>query len=214
MSILCKKEKSLKQEKNKGFTNLQTGLRSCAGPEFEQIYVDHLRNLCGCLDNFCFTSKRDSETFKILQWITMKSQPLTEVDDRLTRDLFSLEPRSSETVCKYILSLVPIGQDNIRVELPSKFCVMLNGSSDNHIHYVELYCTYEQEGKYQEKLIACAPFLKVDELSTEQNCNFILETLSLYRRVMEIIICLVGDSYSVNRKLADLFCVLLVSCYL
>lgn len=212
MSIRGKVPKGYKQEKNKGFTNLRNHLRSCVGPDFEETYLKNLRDAGGCMDNFCFNSKRDNDVFKIIQWVIMRNQPLTEVDDPLTRDLFHVSHISSKTLRNYILSLVPVVEENVRRELPNKFCLMIDGWSDNHVHYVAIFCTYIKDGNYCETLIACSPLLKEDDLGANQHFEFIVESLSVYGRGLCDVICIVGDNCKVNQKLAEICGVALVGC--
>lgn len=208
-----KKSKGLKQGKNKGYTNLRNHLRSCVGPDFENTYLEFLRKAGGRLDKFAFTSKRDGDVYKIMCWVIMRNQALTEVDDPLTRELFNVEPISSKTLRKYILSVVPIVEDNIREELPNKFCVMLDGWTDNKIHYVAIYCTYTKCGEYCETLIACAPLLNEEDLSADQHFDFLVESLSVYGRSLGDVVCLVGDNCSVNQRLSNLCGIPLIGCY-
>ena len=61
------KAKAYKQDISKGYTNLRAHLRTCVGPDFEQIYLSHLRDAGGVLDDFVFSTPRDSEVFKIIE---------------------------------------------------------------------------------------------------------------------------------------------------
>lgn len=47
---------------------------------------------------------RDNDIFKIMQWVTIQNQYLTEVDDPSTRDLFHVSHILSKTLRKYIFA--------------------------------------------------------------------------------------------------------------
>ena len=136
-----KKKHGYKQDITKGITNLRNHLRACIGDDYEAKYLDHLNKCGGRLDGFCFTNTRDNDVFKILEWVVMRNQPLSEVDDPLTRSLFNVKPVSSKSLRSYILSLTPLVEDVIKQILPSKFCVMFDGWSDSKIHYVAIFAT-------------------------------------------------------------------------
>lgn len=154
-----KKLKGYKQHPGKGYTNLRNHLRSCIGENFEQVYRDHIRKSGGTLDNYCFSSTRDSEVYKLLEWVIMRSHPLCEVDSPLTISLLNMKPLSSKTLRKYILSLVPLVENEIKTMLSKTFAIMFDGWTDNSIHYVAVFACYLWEGKYMETLLACAPLL-------------------------------------------------------
>ena len=122
-----KKQKVYKQENGKGYTNLRNHRRSCVGENFEQIFVQHMKKSDEVLQIFCFSSYRDADVFKLMKWILMCDQPLIEIDNPLTRSLLNVEPVSSKSIRKYILSAIPLVEEAITKKLPEKFGIMFDG---------------------------------------------------------------------------------------
>ena len=143
-----RKAKGYKCVKGRGYTNLKNHLRTCIGEDYEQVYLDHLRKAGGVLDNYCFSSARDKDAFKLIEWVIMRNQPISEVDDPLTRSLFNVSPICSKSLREYILSLTPLVENEIKKRLPTKFSIMFDGWTDNNIHYVSVFATYMFEDQY------------------------------------------------------------------
>ena len=164
------------------------------------------------MDGFCFTNTRDNDVFKILEWVVMRNQPLSEVDDPLTRSLFNVKPVSSKSLRSYILSLTPLVEDVIKQILPSKFCVMFDGWSDSKIHYVAIFATYVIKEQYFETMLACAPLLQETDLSANQYKFFVEETLQVFDRDESNVVCFVGDNCAVNMKLSTITDIPIIGC--
>lgn len=183
--------KTYKQLKNKGYTNLRNHLRCCVGENFEEIYLEHLKSCCGKLDSFVYSSPKDSDIFRLIEWIIMKNQPITEVDNEITRSILNIKPISSKSLRKYILSLVPLVEDELKSVIPNKFAIMFDGWSDSNTHYVAIFATFMIKGQYHEVLLACRPLLQEDDLSADQHLLFLEDTLEVYGNSMENVICLI-----------------------
>lgn len=108
------KTKAYKQEAKTGHTNLRNHLKSCVGEQFEQIFIDHLCNAGGRLDNFCFNSLRDSDVFLLIEWVVMRNIPLLEVDDPITRGILNISLVPAKTIRKYIFSLIQIEEEAVK----------------------------------------------------------------------------------------------------
>lgn len=205
--------KSYKQDPKKGYSNLRNHLRTCVGEEFEEIYLSHLRDAGGVLDKFVFSSARDSDVFRIIEWVIMRDQPISEIDDSITRSILNVKPICSSSLRRYILSLVPLVEDRIKSALPESFGIMFDGWTRNQIHYVAIFCTYtDKDGKYCETMIACGPLLEEGDLSAEQHYEFLVESLEVYDRTIDNVVCLIGDNCAVNRLFATKAGVPLIGC--
>lgn len=204
--------KAYRNVQRRGYTNLRNHLRSCVGEDYEQVYLDHLKKAGGVLDSFCFSSSRDNDAFKLIEWVVMRNQPICEVDNSITRGLMNVSPLSSKTLRKYILSLVPLVEDAIKERLPTKFAIMFDGWTDSHMHYVAIFATYMYNGKYCETMLACGPVMKEDELTAQQHIDFLEATLDVYKRSLSNVVCLIGDNCSVNCKIASDTSIPLIGC--
>ena len=133
------------------------------------------------LESYFYSSQKDRDIFRIIEWTIMRDQPISEIDDPITRSILSVKLICSKSLRKYIFSLVSTVEEEVNSILPSKFCVMFDASSDNHIHYVALVFTYIHEtGGYSEVMIACRPLLDEGYLSAIRHSSFIAESLFVY----------------------------------
>jgi hypothetical protein len=103
-----------KQKKARGYSNLKAHLMSCVGPEYKQ----ELQNLLDeCKDKYSCThathslpitaaqflySKKENDVDGWIDWVDMRNQPLSEVDDERTRRGSARQPIFSnhfERIC-------------------------------------------------------------------------------------------------------------------
>lgn len=82
--------KAYNQLPSKGYTNLRSHLRSCVVDNFEEVYLEHLNKAGGRLDNFYFSSTRDADVFRLLEWVVMRNQPIAEVDYPITKNILKV----------------------------------------------------------------------------------------------------------------------------
>lgn len=120
-----RKRKAYKPEARKGITNIHYHLRTCVGDDYQAKYVEHLNKCGGILNRFCYSNARGGDVFKISEWVVIRTQPISKVDNKLTRALLSVKPVSSKSLQKYIFSLTSLVRDAMIKTLPNNFCVML-----------------------------------------------------------------------------------------
>ena len=204
--------KGYKQNPGKGFTNLRNHLRSCVGPNFEDVYNNYLKKCGGRIDNFYYTCPKDADVFKGMEWDFMRSQPITEVDNQITKGILNVKPISSNSLLKYVLSLVPLVEDEIRRRLPEKFGILFDGWTDSCIHYVAVFATYMCEDEYNETMLACAQLPCEQNMTADNHEEFLSETLDVYEKKLEHVACLIGDNCAVNQKLYSITGIPLIGC--
>lgn len=192
------KQKGYKQKPGKGYTNLRKHLRVCIGEDYEQRYIDYLNKAGDRLDNYCYTNARDSDVFRILEWIILRNQPLLAIDDRLTRSLFNIKSVSPKSLGTYIFPLTTLVENAISKHLPGRFCIMFDGWTDAKTHCVAIFATYIIKGEYSKTMLACASLFQYDDFRAAQNKAFVEKTLHIYCKDESNIVCGVGDNSSVN----------------
>lgn len=204
-----------KQQEKTGYTNLKNHLRSCIGESYESVYVGLLKTSKdkGRLDSYGFVNKREMEVYKLLQWIVMRDQPLSELDNELSRDLFRTKPISSKTMRKYILALTPLVEKAIAEDLPDTFALEFDGWTSGSVHYVALIASYVTSGIHREQLLALAPLLDEESLGAVQHIEFMESTLAIYNKSMEEnVVAFIGDNCSTNRKISNDCGIPLIGC--
>jgi hypothetical protein len=162
-----------KQKKSTGYTNLKNHLCSCIGDNFLGIYHDLVKSSKdkGRLDSYGFIKKQEKEVYDLINWIVDCNQPISEVDNVVTRDMFKTKPICSKTLRKYLLALSPNVEKVISKDLPDKFELIFDGWTSATMHYVVIFATYMKDGMHEESLLAVAPLVDVligDNCSTNK----------------------------------------------
>jgi len=89
---------------------------------------------------------------------------------------------------------------------------MFDGWTNGSIHNVGVFATYIYDGQYHESLIACAPLLNEGDLSSRDYVEFIIESLSVYEKSIDNVLCFIGDNCATNQCIARLTGKPLVGC--
>lgn len=105
---------------------------------------------------------------------------------------------------KYIRSMIPLVEKNVKESLPEKFAIMFDGWFDSKVQYVSVFATHLSNGTYSESFLAHASLLKKDDVGTNQLVAFISETLAVFEKDLKNIIELINDNWAVNQKISKL----------
>lgn len=95
-----------------------------------------------CSTTTFYSTPRDSDVFRIIEWVIMRDQPISEIDDSVTQSILDVKSICLPSFRQYILSLVPFVEDCIKTILPDSFGVMFDSCTNNQLHYVAMFCTY------------------------------------------------------------------------
>ena len=164
------------------------------------------------MDSYGFINKREKEVYDLINWIVDRNQPISEVDNVVTRDMFKTKPICSKTLRKYILALTPNVEKVISEDLPDKFGLIFDGWTSATMHYVAIFATYMKDGMHKESLLAVAPLFNEEQLGAEQHIEFMYATLHLYRKAMDNVVVLIGDNCSTNKKISNNTGIPLIGC--
>lgn len=203
-------DRTYKQRSGSGYTNLRNHLRTCIGPNFEDVYKSSSGQRT--LEQLGLTNRRDREVHDLIDWIVSRNQPFSEVDHEVTRRVLRSERICSKTIRKYILNLVPIVEKNIAKELPAHLALIFDGWTAARTHYVGVLLAYSSSNGYKESLIALAPLPQEDDLGAEQYASLLEDILPLYGKDLTNVVALIGDNCSVNKKLSSLVDIPLIGC--
>lgn len=107
-AIRTKKGKAFRQEEGTGYVSPQNHLKSCAGDQLEQIFIDHLHDASDRLESFCSNFLRNRNVFKLIKSVVMLSISLLEAVDPVACSMLNIFLILAKTLRKYILSLIPI----------------------------------------------------------------------------------------------------------
>lgn len=139
-------------------------MRSLVGPNYESVFINFKKASRGSIYHYAFTKSRYMDVFKTIEWVIMRSDPLLEVDYSITRGITNRSHVSSQSLRKYILSIIPFDIEKGRNELPELFEVMFYGLTDVQIHFVAHFPTYLKNGVFKETIMYCSQPLDEEEL--------------------------------------------------
>ena len=65
------------------------------------------------LQSFGWVNTRKLEVYKVLRWIVLRSMPISEVENELTRSMMGIPPMSAKTVQNYLINLTELVDDDV-----------------------------------------------------------------------------------------------------
>ena len=217
----------------KGYTNLINHAKTCCGANFEQEAVDHLtkhgyhvredgRIIGGeinqrVIDSFYLSNAKEKRAYQWIKWIACRNQAVSEVENKLTRDLAKVQGMSRKTLRKYIVATAAETVPAISKALKDSgaYTLLFDGWSCDgaSTHYVGIFAGYiDSNGAYDEVLLAMQPTLDEEDLGADSHVELIESTMELYQLEEERLVCLVGDNCSTNKAIANKMEVPLVGC--
>ena len=78
-------------------------------------------------------SKKVTNIYSWVRWITLKGLPFSYVDDILTAKFTTLEPITRQTFVSYLEKLTPLVEQKISEDMPSKFGLVTDPDLAVHI---------------------------------------------------------------------------------
>ena len=207
--------------KSGGWTNLLNHARSCVGPSFESDFerLHHLSGKNSAITSFVIrVNETEREMYKWIEWVIMKNQPLSIVDDPLTREGMRYRPVTSKLLRQNILLLCKEMQASIKRKLPDKFALIFDGWTEGTIHYIGVSASYvtmvDSKEVVAHSLLSMRPLLTGDiqGMTATDHLHHLSKTLQTYGKSDANIVCLIGDNCSVNKCTSRLLKVPLIGC--
>jgi hypothetical protein len=205
------------QAVNTGYTNLRKHLKKCIGKDYNEKYLSAVKARRSNLgfEVIEYVAERDLVVYRWIVWVLMRNQPLSEVDNVLTRGLAGMsseEHVSSQSLSSYIKALVPLVEAEIASIIPEAFAIMFDGWTDKKTHYIAVFAVFVYDNKVQEVLIGFSPPLDEKSYTAEAHRDLIAFMLQIYNRNLRNVTVLIGDNCKTNRKTAKLPGVPLLGC--
>lgn len=154
----CSGRTSKKKDRS-GYNNLLNHLRTCAGPDLEEVHKSSSRQQM--LLQMGFTSIRDRNVHEIIDWITSRNQLFSEVNHNVTRPIFRTKRICAKTDRNYILNLVPIVDKNIFELFPEHVALEFDEWLPARTRYVGVLLAYSTSTGSKESLIVLASLLEM-----------------------------------------------------
>ena len=208
--------------KSGGWTNLLNHAQCCVGSKYrtnyESLHCNEERNKTTIKSFVIQVSEAELHTYKWVEWIVMKNQPLSMVDCPLTRAGMQYEETTSKLLRRHILALHTEMQTTIMKKLPDKFSIIFDGWSEGTVHYIGVSAAYVTEMDSSEvvahTLLSMRPLLADDivGMTASDHLQHLSKMLETYEKTLENIVCLVGDNCSVNQSMSRILKVPLLGC--
>ena len=212
---VCKNCKGVKAcNVKESYTNLRVHCSSCFGIDYESIITQHLKDTKSVIgsdgkitrtlttgeNGFKVYTQRQKECYRWIKVIVMNNFPLSMCENLHLRELAGCFNGGNtfcvKTMRKYILALCYLVEMEVAKALSDKpFTVMFHGWEHRRRKYIGLFASYEEEGEYEEVLLAIQPTLEADENGTaDAHVDLIRSTLELYEvDVEKQLVCLGAD---------------------
>jgi hypothetical protein len=175
--------------KSGGWTNLLNHARSCVGVSFQTDYEAlHAKTTKpNSISSFVLRiNDTERDMYKWVEWVVMLNQPLSIVDNPLTREGMRYKPVTSKLLRKNILALGKEVQASIKKKLPNKFSIVFDGWSEGTVHYIGVSAAYvmliDSEEVIVHTLLSMRPLLAddINGMKASDHINHLLKMLSSY----------------------------------
>ena len=197
--------------KSGGWTNLLNHARSCVGTSFQTDYERlHNKDREGRISSFIIcVNETEKEMFRWIEWVVMLNQPLSIVDDPLTRDGMRYKPITSKLLRRNILALCKEMQTSIKHRLPAdKFSIIFDGWTEGTIHNIGVLAAYvnlvEGVEVVTQTVLSMRPLIKGDVKgmpAQDHLHHLLMMILGTYGKSDANIVCLIGANCSVNQSI-------------
>ena len=134
------------------------------------------------------------------------------VETKEFRDYSSLDPIGVDTLAKY-LGLVDLEIENtLKIELPQRFGLLIDGWTEGTTHYYGLFAAYSKGTNNYQRFLTISPPFDETEYGAVSQASFIVDTVEAYNRNKDSILFLVGDNTNTNPATAAKLGVPFIGC--
>jgi hypothetical protein len=204
----------IRKKNPSGWTNLYEHIEKQHSDELK-IFIESSVTLRGVksIKEFLTCGSKVKNIFAWIEWIITENHPFEMCERELSRKYSNLEPISTPTLMKYLEKLGQAVRVKLQKVLPLKFGIILDGWSQNGIHFIGLFANYHDNTLQnsiplnvsllrKEVLLSFCPITNEEDLGSNSQKDFIEETLSLYGRSCKDLLFLVADNTNVNPCIA------------
>jgi len=180
----------------KGYTTLHNHVTKCYGEGWEGRLKEHLETHDvkvkpdgsiksveqSIMKSFYTSNTKDLRAYQWIKWLALRNMPIIEIENPLTRSIVKIEPFSSKTIRKYIISTAKETEKAIAAELQEagKVTLLMDGWTCDGAatHYIAIFAGYlhHKSGEYNEVLLALTPTLQEDDLGADAHIELFEST--------------------------------------
>lgn len=138
--------------------------------------------------------------------VISSNMPFSACENATLRKYVRQSPICSKTLLAYMKRVTNIVEDRIRLELPEKFAIVVDGWTCAETHFLAIFATFSSSDPlgYSVILLAFTPLAEETSLNTSEHEYMIRWVLELFGKSFDNVVTIIGDNISTNHALADL----------
>ncbi|KAG2775699.1 hypothetical protein PC129_g17075 [Phytophthora cactorum] len=153
----CKKcGRSRKQAPRTGYSNL-LGHLSTKHAGYLEEYAEIEAAAASTMDMFGFVDDVTLTIYLWMRWIIQCNLPITEVENKLTREVVTMELTTVRTMKVYLRYVAGKVGQTIASEMGESFGLMFDGWTCNSLHFLGIFAVYAVNGVRHQHLLALFP---------------------------------------------------------
>ena len=151
--------------------------------------------------------------FGWLHWVISGLKPFSFVKEPLTREYSKLEKISRNTLIIHIDKLTEVVDEKKSSSLPNKFADVIDGWTSGSTHFVGNFASYSKEYlSVGKNLLAFIPLANESCFGTQEHYDFLVFTLSVFKKDLSNIVTITGDNAEVNKSFGNKCQLPLIGC--
>lgn len=197
--------KKIKQRLSSGYTNLKSHLNN-AHPNWQSSFPTQ-----GKLSSFI--KPKASNIYGWLRKIVLNCQPINIVENEIELEYSTLKPICRKSIKNAITNTAAEVRNIIANILPEKFALCFDAWTENRIHFLAVYASFNDGANAPQNILLC--FTNLIDESNWNATNYaetIMNVLSTFNRSLGNVVCLIGDNCNTNKKLATILKLPLIGC--
>ena len=173
------------------------------------------------VDSYFAAPDRVVNVISWLDWIVMEGKPFNTVQKERTRKYSKLKPISIKTFMKYMRVLTKSVEKAVAAELPDQFALVIDGWSLDGVlihltsaflflysgqstHYLGIFASYLLDVRPKLVLLAFTTLLDEIAFTAAVHKQVIVDTLTVFQKSLDNVVCIVSDNCNTMLSLADL----------
>jgi len=228
---MCRKCNQVKKSP-KGCTNLVSHAKLCYGDDMEEKFKQHLQASGHIFEDngqpgrveqknlrtFFTNNQKEEGNHNWMRWIANRNQPLLEVENKMTHDMFKNKPMAVKTLRKLILGTTNEAMKPISEELrkAGRFTLIVDGwtCDGTSTHDIAIFAGFinPKTDEHEEVLIAIQPALNEEDMGAEAHIALLESTLEMHGLDRTIVICFICDNCNTNSCVSKLWDIPMVGC--
>lgn len=192
--IICNCGKVLSKQSN-GFTNGANHVKSQHQQDYPTVMQSHLQHkLDGQTSILSFISVPDKakNMYAWLDWVVMDNHPFNFVEKKRVRKNVILTPICTSTLLKYLRLVTKAVEDVVKLKLPDKFGLIIDGWTENSVHFCVLFACVP--GTCDRIMLSFSPLLNPTSQSAVAHSDWIVSILHLYDKDLSHLLFLCSDN--------------------